>query len=184
MSLTAENGTFTFEISSGNDVQSVKAENTYETGSWATVSVILTDDTAKLVVNNGSGAKTTSGTITIDPVEIMSDSAAYLIGDGMNGSMDFFRVNFKEVAEPDYYYTEKEEVIENPDIVPGDLNCDKHVNVFDMCIYKQFIAGSISLTGEALANADINGDGLYNIADMVMLQDFLSGKTEYFDANT
>lgn len=180
MSLTAENGTFTFEISNGNDVQSVKADNAYEAGSWSTVSVILTDNTAKLVVNNGTGAKTTSGTVTIDPVEIMSDSATYLIGDGMNGSMDFFRVNFKEVAEPDYYYTEKEEINENPDIIPGDLNCDKHVDVFDMGMYRRFITGSKNLTGEALANADINGDGLQNVADMVMLQEFLLGKIKGF----
>lgn len=110
MSLTAENGSITFSINNGSGVQSVTAENAYTAGHWATVSVILDGDNAKLVVNCGSGAKTAAGRITADPVDIVSDDASYLIADGMNGSMDYFRVNFKEVSEPTYYYTESEEI--------------------------------------------------------------------------
>ena len=64
-----------------------------------TVSVVLENDSAKLVVNDGSGMKTTYGTVTIDPVEVMSDNATYIIADGMNGSMDYFRVNIGSLSD-------------------------------------------------------------------------------------
>ena len=41
----------------------------------------------------------------------ISEDALYLLADEMNGSMDYFRVNFKEVDEPEYYYTEKERIV-------------------------------------------------------------------------
>ena len=176
MSLTADNGAFTFAISDGNGMQSVTAEHAYEAGSWATVSVILTGDTAKLVVNDGTGAKTTSGTITLDPVDIISSDAVYLIGDGMNGSMDFFRVHFKEAAEPAYYYTEQEEISEGADTILGDVTCDMYVDGADLALYRRFLSGSADLSPAALANADMNRDGTQNMADMVLLQKFLLGQ--------
>lgn len=84
MSLTAENGNFVFEINDGSGTQSITAENAYELGAWTKVSVVINDDSAKLIVNGETAA---SGSITADPVDIISEDAVYLIGDGMNGSM-------------------------------------------------------------------------------------------------
>ncbi|MBR2283706.1 MAG: hypothetical protein IJ874_04705 [Ruminococcus sp.] len=90
--------------------EEVTVNNAYKPGEWVTVSTIITGDTAKLVVNNGREVLTESGAFTIDPVDIMSNDTRYSIGEGMNGSMDFFRVYYKEVAEPEYYYTETEDI--------------------------------------------------------------------------
>ncbi|MCI7805004.1 MAG: RICIN domain-containing protein, partial [Oscillospiraceae bacterium] len=65
--------------------------------------------------------------------------------------------------------------------VPGDLTCDEHIDVFDLAKYRQFILGTRTLEGTALANADINGDGAQNVSDMVLLQSFLIGKIKSFE---
>ncbi|MDD6279622.1 MAG: DUF6055 domain-containing protein [Oscillospiraceae bacterium] len=181
MSLTAENGSFTFEINNGSGAQVVKAENAYEPGTWSTVSVILTDDTAKLAVN---GITAASGTIAADPIDIVSENASYLIGDGMNGSMDYFRVNFKEVAEPEYYYTEKEEISEESgQVIVGDINLDMSVDIFDMITMRKIILNSeLAGSKEIKAAADTNGDNEINIADAVTMQNYLLGRINEFPA--
>lgn len=63
-------------------------------------------------------------------------------------------------------------------ILLGDLTCDSYVDIFDMVMYRQYIAGSVNLDASALANSDINGDGEHNSADMVLLQEFLLGKVK------
>lgn len=167
MSLTAENGSLVFEMENGSGVQSVTAENAYNAGSWTTVSVILDGDNAKLVVNDGSGAKTSYGTVTIDPVDIMSDDAEYLIADGMNGSMDFFRVNFKEVSEPDYYYTESETVT---DKVRGDVNVDGAFNVADLVALQNWLLNTPDQQFIDWQAGDLCSDGVIDIFDMVMMR--------------
>lgn len=66
-------------------------------------------------------------------------------------------------------------------ILLGDLTCDSYVDIFDMVMYRQYIAGSVNLDASALANSDINGDGEHNSADMVLLQEFLLGKVKAFN---
>ncbi|MCI7804941.1 MAG: dockerin type I repeat-containing protein [Oscillospiraceae bacterium] len=66
-------------------------------------------------------------------------------------------------------------------IVPGDLNRDERIDVFDLAVYRQFILGNMTLEGTALANADINGDGARNTADYLLLQKFLLGQIEKFE---
>ncbi|MBQ8515577.1 MAG: hypothetical protein IJ496_09285 [Ruminococcus sp.] len=184
MSLTAENGSLLFEIEDGTGVQSVSAENAYKIGEWVTVSVILTGDTAKLAVNGQSVA---SASVTADPVDILSDDAVYLIADGMNGSMDFFRVNFKEVTEPQYYYTETEEITdpEQPagQVFTGDVNMDAKVNVFDLAIMKQIAAAPELADSNMLkAAADTNGDKTISLLDAVTLQKYLVCEISEFPA--
>ena len=183
MSLTAEDGGFTFEINNGMGAQVVKAENAYEPGTWSTVSVILTDDTAKLAVNGNTAA---IATITADPIEIVSEDASYLIGDGMNGSMDYFRVNFKEVAEPEYYYTEKEEISEESgQVMVGDVNSDMSVDIFDMITMRKIILNpELANTKQIKAAADTNGDNEVNIADAVTMQHYLLGRINEFPAGS
>ena len=183
ISLTAENGGFTFEINNGMGSQVVKAENAYEPGTWSTVSVILTDDTAKLAVNGNTAA---IATITADPIEIVSEDASYLIGNGMNGSMDYFRVNFKEVAEPEYYYTEKEEISEESgQVMVGDVNSDMSVDIFDMITMRKIILNpELANTKQIKAAADTNGDNEVNIADAVTMQHYLLGRINEFPAGS
>ena len=165
MSLTAENGTLTFDISNGSEAQSVRAENAYAAGSWVTVSVVLENDSAKLVVNDGRGMKITYGTVTIDPVEVMSDNATYIIADGMNGSMDYFRVNFKEVSEPDYYYTETETIMEK---VRGDINADGYFNISDLVLLRLLDIPDANLTDWKAG--DLGDDNRLDILDLCLMK--------------
>ncbi|MCM1007150.1 MAG: DUF6055 domain-containing protein [Ruminococcus flavefaciens] len=183
MSLTADNGNFVFEINDGSGTQSITTENAYELGAWTKVSVVINDDSAKLIVNGETAA---SGSITADPVDIVSEDAVYLIGDGMNGSMDYFRVNFKEVAEPDYVYTEKEEItIPSGQVLIGDLDLDMKIDSFDLILMrKAVIDPSLVKSDLHKAVADVNGDNEVNIADVVTMQNYLLGKIKEFPAGT
>lgn len=167
MSLTAENGTLTFDISNGSEAQSVRAENAYAAGSWVTVSVVLKNDSAKLVVNDGSGMKITYGTVTIDPVEVMSDNATYIIADGMNGSMDYFRVNFKEVSEPDYYYTETETIMEK---VRGDINADGYFNISDLVLLRKWLLDIPDANLTDWKAGDLSDDNRLDILDFCLMK--------------
>ena len=167
MSLTAENGSITFETDNGSGVQSVTAEKAYTAGNWATVSVVLEGDNAKLVVNNGNSVKTSSGRVTVDPVDIMSDSATYMIAEGMNGSMDYFRVSFKEVNEPDYYYTESETISER---IRGDVNADGEFNAADLVLLQRWL---LSKPDSELADwkaGDLSENDRLDAFDMIMMR--------------
>ncbi len=181
MSLTAENGSFVFEINDGSGVQTLKAENAYELGEWTKVSVVISDDTAKLIVNGETAA---NGNITADPVDIVSEDAVYLIGDGMNGSMDYFRVNFKETAEPDYAYTEKEDITApSGQILVGDVYPDMRIDSFDLVMMRKFALNpELANTAQLKAAADTNGDDEINIADVVTVQNYILGNIKEFPA--
>ena len=141
IALTADNGTLTLTANDGNGEQTVSAENAYNNGQWVTISTVFTGDTAKLVVNNGNGAKEFSGAMTVDPVDTVTENAVYTIGEGMIGSMDFFRVNFKEVSEPTYYYTESENITEpeTPSQIKGDVNADGAFNISDVILLQKWL---------------------------------------------
>lgn len=174
MTLKAENGNLVFTLSG----ESIIAENAVTFGKWMTVSVVLNGDEAKLVLN---GETVASGTIKADPVNIVSDNAVYQLG-GFTGSMDFFRVNFKEAAEPEYYYTESEEVTEPTDPQPdayltGDVNYDGIINIYDLVKLKKNILNNVALDYQT-ASSDINKDGQISVADIIILQKFLLGKSK------
>ena len=182
MSLTASDGGLVFDINDGNGSRTIEAADVYEPGEWVAVSVVLTGDTAKLVVNGTTAA---SGSITADPVDIISDDAVYLIGDGMNGSMDFFRVNFKEIAEPEYYYTEKEEITgTSGQTIVGDVNFDMQVDAFDAAVMRKLVTEpELVDTNQLKAAADVNGDSSVNIADLVAIQQYILGNINEFPAS-
>lgn len=180
LTLTAENGDLVFDINNGGGSQKVEAKNAYIPGEWAVVSVVMTDDNAKIVVNGKTAA---TGTVTADPVEVMSNEASYVIADGMNGSMDFFRVNFKEVAEPEYYYTEKENIADEPSgsVLVGDVDLDMRVDVYDMIALRKIaVSPEIADTAQLRAAADTNGDGSIGSADLVVMSKYLLGSIESF----
>ncbi len=189
MSLVAMDGNFIFAMNDGSGVQNVIAENAYKIGEWATVSVVLKGDEAKLVVNGQTAA---SAAITVDPVDVISEDSVYTIGaykdsQYMNGSMDFFRVNFKEVAEPAYYYTETEEITtpSEPEgqVIVGDVNLDMQIDVYDMIKMRSFvISPELANTNQLKAAADTNGDKEINISDAVTLQNYLLDRIDELPA--
>lgn len=177
ISLVAIAGNLILAVKDGADseVQRLTAENAYEPGKWFTVSVIFSGDTCKLVVNGQTAAE---GAVTLDPVDVISSDAAYTIGGagsiGMNGSMDFFRVNFKEVAEPEYYYTATEEITEAPTEEDtrswyyGDMDKNDVIDVFDLALLKRTVVG-----GAEYKWADCDGDGTTGVGDIIALTKFL-----------
>ncbi len=196
MSLVAMGGSYIFAMNDGSGVQNIIAENAYTPGKWSTVSVVLEGDNAKLVVDGKTAA---SGTITVDPVDVISEESVYTIGaykdsQYMNGSMDFFRVNFKEVAEPSYYYTESEEIDENTTTEPtepsgqvlvGDVTLDMQVDIFDHVYLRRIVTGAaIAFTEELKAAADVTGDDEIGIADVVAMQNYLTGRISELPAGS
>lgn len=186
MSLTAENGSITFEINDGTSAQKITAENAYTLGEWASVSVSLIGGKAAISVNGKTAAE---GSITAVPSDVVSADAKYIIG-GMNGSMDFFRVNFKDVPEPSYYYTEKENISDQPvieygEILAGDVCPDMQIDSFDMAMLRKLLISPQNNTAASVkAAADTNGDGEISIADAVVLQSYILGKTDSFPAGS
>ena len=174
LSLTARDGSFILEANVNGQKQQITADNAYELGKWTTVSVSLIDDTATITVNGNAAA---SGTVTADPVDFVSSDAKYLIADGMNGSMDFFRVSFKDAPEPEYYYTETETVSEQNKIM-GDANGDGTVSVADPTLIMQAAANPdvFAVKDEDKPYADVigGGDGITS-EDALAIQKFLSG---------
>ena len=169
LELTADNGTLVLSANDGTGEQSVTAADAYANGQWVTISAVLSGDTAKLVVNNGSGAKEYTGAMTVDPVDTVTEDAVYTIGEGMQGGMDFFRVNFKEVAEPAYYYTAAEEPEEHTKAhIFGDMDENGVIDVFDLGLMRRHV-----LTGVQVAWADCDADGTTGVGDIIALQKYV-----------
>ena len=61
------------------------------------------------------------------------------------------------------------------DGIRGDLDGDGALTAYDLTLYLQYLSGSASLSGDALALADMNGDGKTDEADLLLLQAYLSG---------
>ena len=169
IALTADNGTLKLTANDGSGEQTVSAENAYTKGQWVTISTVFTGDTAKLAVNTGSGAKEFFGAMTIDPMDAVTEDAVYTIGKGMTGSMDFFRVNFKEVQEPEYYYTASEEVTK-PAKIKGDVNADGVFDMADIVLLQKWL---LAVPDTHLADwkaADLCEDDRIDIFDLGLMK--------------
>ena len=168
MELTANGGDIEFVITDGGSVQKLTAKSAYTTGEWLTVSTVLSGDIGKLVVNGQTAA---SGEITLDPVDIVSPDSVYTIGgtgtSGMNGSMDYFRVNFKEVAEPEYYYTATEDI---KITIRGDVNADGEFSAADLVLMQEWL---LAKPGARLADwkaGDLCEDGKLDMFDLLLMR--------------
>ncbi len=178
ITLVAENGSVALY---GVD-QCVKVNEAYKLGEWITVSVLISDGKATLKIDNGNELKTETAEFSAEPIDVIGTNDVYLIGAGMNGSMDYFRVYNKDVPEADYYYTEKEDI---QDVTTsgyvGDLNSDGSVDVFDFVLMKKAVIDKNTISGKnMLAAADVNGDKEIGIADLVLLQNYLLSKDKSF----
>ena len=167
LKLTAENGTLTLTAQNSGKTETLTAPDAYEPGKWAVVSVVIEGDTASIRIN---GEQKASGDMTLDPVDTVSGGGQYLLG-GAGLSMDYFRVYYKAVPDPEYTYTATEDVTELPAETPeeitgiyGDLNADGSVDVFDLSLLKRAL-----LQGEFAEAADLDGDGSLTVADAIAL---------------
>ena len=68
-------------------------------------------------------------------------------------------------------------VKEPTEFIPGDINDDKLVNVFDMVLMRRAAKQAPSDEREFLA-ADIDGNGVIDVTDALLLQDFLLGRNK------
>jgi hypothetical protein len=171
--LTAIGGDLVYIIKDGDIIQKLTAENAYTPGEWFTASVMLSGDEGKLVVNGKTAA---SGAITLDPVDIVTPDAVYTIGEGLNGSMDFFRVFTKEVPEPEYYYTAKEDITSEPEQpwYYGDMDKNAVIDVYDLALLKRAV-----LAGEHDQWADCDADGTTGVGDIIALTRYLHRLPEH-----
>ncbi len=89
-----------------------------------------------------------------------------------------------ETSEPTEKPTEKptEATTENPDInfIPGDINGDNKVNVFDAMSLRNWIEKDpyidYALHLPYASSSDVNGDGYVDVSDLVLLHQYLVGK--------
>ncbi len=61
-------------------------------------------------------------------------------------------------------------------VIAGDVSCDGIVNVFDLVLMKKYLLHSVTLSDQALANADFQTDGSVTLTDAIKLQKFLLKK--------
>ena len=183
------------EFCLNGEVQKLTAAGNTSLGEWKKLSLILDGDTGKLVLNGNTVAQ---GTITIDPDDIANaiadgdKTAAYRIGADnngenlLNGSLDFVRIYYGEVAEPSETYSESETISQNTaQVIVGDSNLDGRVNIYDLIRLRSSVAaggGAAHVT--RIAAEDTNGDGSVTVADLVQLDEFLLGTREKFDAGS
>ena len=68
------------------------------------------------------------------------------------------------------------------DVIRGDLNGDKLVDIFDLALARNYLLGTFSggKRPENFEAADIDGDGDYSINDIVLLNNFLNRKINKF----
>ena len=91
----------------------------------------------------------------------------------MNGSMDFFTVNFKDVNEPEYYYTEKEDIAAVPVAIKGDINVDGKCDIVDLVQLQKWL---LAVSDTHLANwkaGDLYEDDRLNIFDLCLMKRML-----------
>ena len=67
------------------------------------------------------------------------------------------------------------ELIEDGGILPGDVNFDGEINLFDIMAVREHIFGNTLLTGDAFTAADMDGSGEIDIFDIMAIRDFIFG---------
>ena len=147
------------------------ADTALEKGKWYVVRVIIKDGQASLLLNGESAAQ---GQVSVLPEDTLGEGSANYIARGQdgsyfNGSMDYFRVSFKEVTEPDYYYTESEAIT---DKIRGDVNADGRFNIADLVTMQNFLLGKGTLIDPDAG--ELCEDGRIDSFDMAMMRRLLA----------
>ncbi|MBR6338081.1 MAG: dockerin type I repeat-containing protein, partial [Ruminococcus sp.] len=83
-----------------------------------------------------------------------------------------YTATFKNTA----FKTQTKDVTDIPKVtgrIPGDANDDKQVNIMDVLVIRQHLAGwNVSIN---LSNANVNGDKTVNIQDVLLIRQNLAG---------
>lgn len=166
---------------------SFAANSALEKGKWYVIRVIIRNGTAQLLINGELiGWKIIN---TLPEATIGQRTRCYIArnndGNYFNGSMDYFRVYFKEAREPDYYYTETE-FLPGEATIYGDVNCDGIVDSADVSFLMKALASPSKygvngseknrLSARGYSNADVyeTGKGL-TMKDAVTITNYLNG---------
>ena len=148
------------------------ADTALEKGKWYVVRVIISNGQAKLLLNGEIAAQ---GQLSVLPEDTLGVSSANYIargqdGDYFNGSMDYFRVNFKKVSEPAYYYTETETIA---DKIRGDVNADGKFNIADLVALQNWLIAKPDSNLADWEAGDLCEDGIINSFDTVLMRKLL-----------
>ncbi|MBQ4465408.1 MAG: hypothetical protein II916_05550, partial [Oscillospiraceae bacterium] len=172
--LTTDNGALYLTAADGTKFETLEAKDAYERGKWAVITVTISGDQATITVN---GEQKATGEMTIDPAVAVTDEASYTLGGG-GLSMDYFRVNYKAVAEPEYYYTETEDIsdveIPHVEFYYGDMNRDGEIDVFDLALFKKALVLGYG-TMEFQAAQDLDNDGMTDVIDLILMEKYIHG---------
>ena len=168
---------------------SITADAPLAVGEWSVVRVIIRGNNAKLIINGSLAGEDVIYTLPEDTTGLNS---RYYIARGnsgrfFNGSMDFFRVYFKEADEPPYYYTKSEIELDEADILYGDANCDGKVDIEDFELVVSYVvmpteygvngSAEAHMTYQGILNADVydRGNGI-TTNDAISIRRFITGK--------
>lgn len=88
--------------------------------------------------------------------------------------MNIFGIDVKKDAQPD----------PQPDVLIGDVNGDKIVDILDAAIVQKYAAGKSTLTPEQFIAGDVNNDGSVDILDATQIQKYAAGKITEFKRKT
>lgn len=154
---------------------------------WTIFRVVIHGNNAKLYINGQFAGEDLIYTLPEDTIGLGS---TYYIGRGddgnyLNGSMDYFRVYFKEAEEPVYYYTADENEHEENTLY-GDVNCDGVIDMddFDLLVNAIVMPAEYGVNGKAeghltrqgFINSDVfeQGKGL-TTNDAITIRRFIMG---------
>ena len=65
------------------------------------------------------------------------------------------------------------------DVILGDVNNDRKIDVFDLCLMKQKLVSSKTTSINKTA-ADVNADGVIDVKDIMEIQQFLLAERDSF----
>ena len=66
-------------------------------------------------------------------------------------------------------------IIESGEAVPGDVNDDGEIDILDLMLMTQSIAGTTALTTKQTEAADVNADGFVDVFDLMRVAQFICG---------
>ncbi len=207
MRLTPANkdGVTSFSIG-GN---SLIASKPLDKGKWSVIRIIIKNSYAKMLINGKLAAESSISYQPEDTVDhlmhcyIARDQAGHYF----NGSMDYFRIYYKEGEEPEYYYDKNTDdnteniaeakpvsIISEPTLY-GDANCDGKVDMADFnllinAISKPSIYGVDGsspdrITALGVMNADVHerGNGL-SANDALTIRSYIQGTVKELPVST
>ncbi len=127
---------------------------------------LLVNDGDQFTLTTSNGAGCTAGAV-----------AGYAVFEAVNGAkFDASKVTFamdRPATDGDLNATMARfaDAIVAAITIPGDVNCDGVVDVTDVVMLLQYLAGSRTLTARQLEAADVNADGSVNVGDVTIIME-------------